>query len=211
MLTFKKFLEETTYIPLEWLPWTLFFRKEVHLTREAAIDAVDWVRRAGTRSAPDPEHMAEDGWDHIIDWADEQQKKEGKPSIYELPLSHELAIKGIIAKVARDKYRLEIADIPEYTSEEVSQHALDDLQLELFFRKEFHASKAQAKELVAWFIDDKELTDLEHDAERIIHDRWHPGELTDRHPGMSYGDHVMDRVALIMKDRYKMDARDYIR
>ena len=211
MLTFKRFLEEVeaASIPLGWLPWVLFFRKELHLTREAAVDAVDWVRRAGTTTAPDPQFIAEDGWDHIIDWAEAQLSKEGK-SIYSMPLSPELVVKGLIARVAREKYRLEIADIPEYTEEGVETD-LDDLWLEMFFRREFQATREQAKELAVWFTGDRDFRDIKPTSRNPIIARWDPEAVSKvRHPGMSYEDYVQDEVADLIRQQGK-DPKEYIR
>jgi len=200
--TFKQFLESDS---LGMLPYELFFRKEVRLSHEDAKRAVEWAVMAGQLDAPTFEG---DAWDHLVDWAIAEYEKENPGKDFYIlagKISMNLAVKSMIAKIMRERYKLELMHAP------INEDALENLPFELAIRKELKASEEQANELVLWLANEKDWFDLDFDARGAVLNRWDHKEVQRvKHPGMSYSDYVMDKLADLLRDKYNLDARELL-
>lgn len=199
MHTFKQFLDESE---LSDLARRLFFQREIHLSKEAAIVAAEWFRTAGLLGSIRPTSIPEDGWDRIIDWAEAYQEQTGGTSLYRLQngaVTLPLLVKGVVSKVMSEKYKITEAE------------ELKELAYVLAIRKELGCTREQAEELVLWMKNEKDWGDLDHDAQGPVIDRWDPDIVKDhKHPGMSYDDYVMDELATAIRHNFKLDAREIL-
>lgn len=202
--SFKQFLESETE-NLELMRYELFFRKEMNLSKAAAKAAVVWAKMAGQLNAPMISAIPDDGWDHITDWADAKYRAERGKSIYDGRSSGDvqLIVKALIARTMRENYGFELMAAP--ISESVED--LEELPYVLAVRKEYKMSKEQAQEVIDWLKGDKDWGDLEYDARGVFIEIWDPDTPDLHHPGMSYGDFVMDEVHMALK-KYQLDTRE---
>lgn len=93
----------------------------------------------------------------------------------------------------------------------ITEDALETLPFELALRKELKANKEQAAELVKWLGQDKDWFDLDFDARGAVLNRWDHKEVQRvKHPGMSYSDYVMDKLADLLRDKYNLDTRELL-
>ena len=193
MHTFKRYLHETE---LSTLALELFLRSRAHLSKTAAKKAVEWYHS----SSVDAPSLPDDGWDHLIDWAEaEHTSKPDAKSLHDLArgaVSLPLLIKSVLIKSFR-RYQ-----------QSVNEGVLGDLAFSLGLRKQYGMTKEQAQEVIDWLRGDKDWRDLEHDVRDVFLDYYDPERL-DRHPGMSYEDAVMDEIHMALK-KYQLDTRDLI-
>jgi hypothetical protein len=203
LLTFRQFLEGET---LGLLPYELFFRKEMDLSKVAAKAAVEWAVKAGQATAPKPASLPEGAWDHIVDWAIAEQEKAGMSDPYKIKLDLALVVKSVIARVMRERYHLELMNAP------INEHSeLTDLQFRLAFQKVLDINKQQAQEILEWFRGNKNWEDLDHETMLQVFDKWDPEIVEDhKHPGMSYEDYVMDEISTLIKSKFKLDTRELV-
>lgn len=89
-----------------------------------------------------------------------------------------------------------------------SEDLLGDLKFVLALRKEYGLTKQQSNEVIRWFRDMVDWEDLEHGARDVFIAKWDP-DTVDRHPGMTYGDFVMDQIHMDLK-KYQLDTRELI-
>ncbi len=202
--TFKQFLEAEAD-DLELMRYELFFRKEMHLSKAAAKVAVVWAKMAGQLNAPMISSIPDDGWDHITDWADAMYRAERGKSIYDGRSAGDIQmiVKALIARTMREKYHMELMNAPIVESVE----ALEELPFVLAVRKQYGMSKEQAQEVIDWLKGEKDWGDLEHDVRDVFIELWDPDTPDLHHPGMSYGDFVMDEIHMALK-KYQLDTRD---
>lgn len=194
MQTFKRYLHETE---LSTLALELFLRSRAHLSKAAAKKAVEWYHSSSS-NAPS---LPDDGWDHLIDWADSVHTSTNPyvKSLHDLArggVSLPLLVRGVLAK----HFRL--------YQQSVNEGVLGDLAFSLGLRKEYGLTKEQAQEVIDWLRGDKDWEDLEYNTRDVFIGAWDPNTV-DRHPGMSYSDHVMDEIHMALK-KYQLDTRDLI-
>lgn len=192
--TFKRYLYETE---LSTLALELFLRSRAHLSKAAAKKAVEWYYSPSVHAPSLPD----DGWDHLIDWADSVHTSINPhlKSLHDLAkgaVSLPLLVRGVLAK----NFRL--------YQQSVNEGVLQDLAFVLGLRKEYGLTKEQAQEVIDWLRGDKDWEHLEYDVRDVFLDYYDP-EKFHRHPGLSYDDVVMDEIHLALK-RYKLDTRDLI-
>lgn len=191
--TFKSFLSETE---LSDLALELFLRKEVGVSKEGARGLRLWYQDGSKDNRP----MAGDTWHHLVDWAVERHRQETGKDLYDLAkgaVSMPLLVKGVLAKHFHARTRR------TDESEELSE-----LAFMLALRKKYRMTKEQAREVIAWFKNEKDWGDLEHDVRDVFIDIWDPHTPDLHHPGMHYSDFVMDEIHMAMK-KYQIDTRDF--
>lgn len=193
--TFKQFLESDD--PLGDLSFRLFLQKNVGLDKDEATEIVRWYQQTNGRNVP----LA--GWTSLLKWADDTHRANTGDDLEQLlggavPIS--LLVKGILAKELRKQRIIEGVR---------SSDALEDLPFVLAIRKEYGMTRAQAEEVVAWFKNEKDWGDMEHDARDVFIAKWDPNTPDLHHPGLHYSDFVMDEIHMALK-KYQLDTRDLV-
>lgn len=207
--TFKQFVESAD--DLDLLRYEMFFRKEMNLTKAAAKRAVVWAVRNGGSKAIQPQTIPDDGWDHILDWADGVFQKSGLgKSIFDVRkgpmglLSTEVLVVAFIANVMREKYGLELLHAPILESVE----EFEELPFILALRKEFGYDKHEAAEAVEWMKGELEWDDLDDSVKHPIMDHFSDVDEDEIHPSLTVDEWLMDEIAKILKAKYNLDLRD---
>lgn len=190
---------------LEAQRYELILRKEVGLSKDDAKTALYWWADAWSRTLNGKIMNFLRDWTFdqpSLSYKDKKLKDTGAAKQKD-PNTTKIFVIGALARMVRSKYGMEPP-----TKETLNENSLHDLAFELAIRKEYKATKEQAKETLKWFRNELDWVDVGYDTRAIyVH---YFGEDFKHHPGLSYGDAVMDEISKTLRSKYNIDSREYL-